>query len=99
MAYTVSEIAEFIEYQLVVAARNDDAASSNLFDLVDSSEGLAPRQLSHEVSWAFCDRCGCSVDTDLIRQYDHHHAEDGDFCCADCGYRPSPDEAEGHMSV
>jgi hypothetical protein len=31
-----------------------------------------------------CDRCGCSVDTDLIHPDSHHYAEDGDFLCSDC---------------
>jgi hypothetical protein len=45
---------------------------------------LAPRPLWHDVSWVFCDRYGCSVDTDLIHPDGHHYADDADFFCADC---------------
>jgi hypothetical protein len=36
------------------------------------------------VTWVFCDRCACSVDTDLIHPDGHHYSDDGDFLCADC---------------
>ena len=84
MAYTVSEIAELVEYHLVVSASDDDAAQSNLLDLLHRVEDLAPRPLWREATWAFCDRCGCSVDTDLIHPDGHRYAEDGDFYCSDC---------------
>jgi hypothetical protein len=42
-----------------------------------------------KASSVFCDRCGTSVDTDLIHPDEHHHADDGDFYRADCW------EAEG----
>jgi hypothetical protein len=45
---------------------------------------MASRSLWREVSWVFCDRCGCSVDTDLIHPDGHRYADDGDFYCADC---------------
>jgi len=45
---------------------------------------MAPRPLWREVTWVFCDRCGCPVDTDLIYPDGHHYADDGDFYCADC---------------
>ena len=37
-----------------------------------------------QASWVFCDRCGCSVDTDLIHPDGHHYADDGDFYCVNC---------------
>jgi hypothetical protein len=84
MASTVSEIAELVQYHLVVSAPDDDAAQSNLLDLVRRIDDLAPRPLWREATWVFCDCCGCSVDTDLIHPDGHHYAEDGDFYCADC---------------
>jgi hypothetical protein len=46
--------------------------------------GVDELGLGEEVSWVFCDRCGCSVDTDLIHPDGYHYADDGDFYCADC---------------
>jgi hypothetical protein len=84
MTYTVTDIADSVEYHLVVSAPDDDVAHSNLVQLVQKLELLAPRHLWREVSWVFCDRCGCSVDTDLIDPETHHYAPDGDFLRADC---------------
>ncbi len=89
MAYTITVIAELVEYHLVASAPDDDAAHANLVQLVQKLELLVPRPLWREVSWVFCDRCGCSVDTDLIHPGGHHYSDDGDFYCADCW------EAEG----
>jgi hypothetical protein len=84
MTYTAADIAELAAYHLVASAPDDDAAHANLAQLVQKLELLAPRPLWREVSWVFCDRCGCSVDTDLIHPETHHYAPDGDFLCADC---------------
>ncbi len=89
MAYAITDIAELVKYHLVASAPDDDAAHSNLVQLVQKLELLVPRPLWREVSWVFCDRCGCSVDTDLIHPGGHHYSDDGDFYCADCW------EAEG----
>ncbi|MDA8311630.1 MAG: hypothetical protein M0Z46_13675 [Actinomycetota bacterium] len=90
MTYTVTDIAELVEYHLVASAPDDDAAHANLIQLVQKLELLAPRSLWREVSWVFCDRCGCSVDTDLIYPETHHYSADGDFYCADCWEVLSP---------
>jgi hypothetical protein len=66
MAYEITDIGEHVEYHLVASAPDDDAAHSNLFQIVQKLELLAPRPLYREATWVFCDRCGCSVDTDLI---------------------------------
>ena len=84
MAYTITDIAELVEYHLVASAPDDDAAYKNLVQLVQRLELLAPRPLWREATWVFCDRCGTSVDTDLIHPDGHHYADDGDFLCADC---------------
>ena len=84
MTYTITDIAELVEYHLVASAQDDDAAHANLVQLVQKLELMTPRPLWREVTWVFCDRCGCTVDTDLIDPDGHHYAEDGDFLCADC---------------
>jgi hypothetical protein len=81
MTYTITDIAELVEYHLVASAPDDNAAHSKL---VQQLELLAPRPLWREVAWVFCDRCACSVDTDLIHPDGHHYADDSDFYCADC---------------
>ncbi len=48
MAYTITDIAELVEYHLVASAPNDDAAHSNLVQLVQQLEVLAPRPLYRE---------------------------------------------------
>jgi hypothetical protein len=68
---------------LVASAPDDHAAHANLVQLVQKLELLAPRPLYREATWVFCDRCGCSVDTDLIHPDSHHYTDDGDFLCAD----------------
>jgi len=84
MTYTVSDIAKLVEYHLVASAPTDDVARAYLVQLVQKLELLAPHLLWRELSWVFCYRCGCSVNTDLIHPDCHHYAPDGDFLCADC---------------
>jgi hypothetical protein len=80
MAYTITDIAELVRYHLVLSEPDDERADANLAQL----EQMASCPLWWEASWVFCDRCGCSVDIDLIYPDGHHHSEDGDFYCADC---------------
>jgi hypothetical protein len=75
MTYTVTGIAELVEYYLVASAPAGDAA--NLTQLVQKLELLAPWAAVAEVSWVFCDRCGCSADTDLIDPDGHRYAVSG----------------------
>lgn len=82
--YSVADLKELIEYHLVTSAPNDDMADNNLAQLVTEISGLRVRSLWREATSVFCDRCGCSVDTELIRPEGHHHANDGDFYCEDC---------------
>ena len=83
MVYTITDIAELVEYQLVVSARDDDAAHANFVQLVQKLELLAPRPLWREVTCVFCDHCGCALDTDLVRPQSHHYGDDCDFLYAD----------------
>jgi hypothetical protein len=83
-AHTITDIAELVEHHLVASATDDDAAHSNLVQLVHKLELLTHRPLYRWATWVFCDRCGCSVDTDLIHPDSHHYADDGDFYCANC---------------
>lgn len=84
MAYTITDIAELVEYHLIASAPDDDTAHANLVQFVQQLELASPRPLWREATWVFCDRCGTSVDTDLIHPEGHHFADDGDFYCADC---------------
>jgi len=90
MAYTITDLAELVEYHLVVSASDDETAQANLVRLVSVLERMAPQPLWREATWVFCDRCGCSVDTGLIHQDGHHYSDDGDFYCVDCwGVEPT----------
>jgi hypothetical protein len=88
MAHTITDIAELVEYHLVASAPDDDVAHANLVQLVHRLELLAPHPLYREATWVFSDRCGCSVDADLIHPDSHHYADDGDVYCADCCGEP-----------
>ncbi|MHB8245503.1 MAG: hypothetical protein ACYDGN_09145 [Acidimicrobiales bacterium] len=84
MAYDITDCAELVRHHLVLSAPDDDTAHANLVQLVNELQSMATRPLWREASWVFCDRCGTSVDTDLIHPDGHHYAADGDFYCADC---------------
>ena len=84
MAYTVADITELIHYHLVLGESDDASADRILAQLADAVQNLATRPEWHEATWVFCDRCGCSVDTDLIHPDGHRYSDDGDFYCADC---------------
>lgn len=84
MTYSVTDLAELIRHHLVLSVEDDEIADANLGRLVSEVQLMATRPLWREATWVFCDRCGCSVDTDLIHPDGHHYAEDGDFLCADC---------------
>jgi len=84
MAYTITDIAELVLYHLVLAEPDDDRADANLAQLVQQLDQMASRPLWREASWVFCDRCGCSVDADLIHPDGHRYSDDGDFYCVDC---------------
>ena len=84
MAYTITDCAELVCHHLVLSTPDDDTAHANLVQLVQQLELMTPRPLWREATWVFCDRCGCSVDTDLIHPEGHHYADDGAFYCADC---------------
>jgi len=84
MPYTVIDLAELIRHHLVLSVEDDETADSNLARLVSELQAMSTRPLWREVTWVFCDRCGCSVDTDLIHADGHHYADDGDFYCVDC---------------
>jgi hypothetical protein len=53
MAYTITDIAELVEYHLVASAPDDDAAHANLVQLVQRLELLAPRSLYREATFRF----------------------------------------------
>jgi len=81
MVYTITDIAELVEYHLFVSAPDDAAAHANLVQLVGQLERLPPRPLRREATWVFCDRCGCSVETNLIHPDGLHYADDSAFYC------------------
>lgn len=63
---------------------DDLTAHSNLVQLVRKLALLTPNPRWYEVTWVFCDRCGCSVDTELIHPGGHHYSVEADFYCSDC---------------
>jgi hypothetical protein len=84
MAYSVADITELIHYHLVLAEPDDESADRNLSLPAGEIQNLAIRRLWQEATSVFCDRRGCSVDTELIHPDGHHYSDDGDFYYADC---------------
>ena len=69
MAYTITDLAELVEYHLVVSAPDDDAAHSNLVQLVSELERMAPRSLWREATWVFATAAGArSTPTSFTRR-------------------------------
>lgn len=87
--YTVADFKELIEYHLIASAPNDDMADNALAQLLSEIAGLRVRPLWPEAISVFCDRCGCSVDAELIQPDGHRYADDGDFYCEDCWEGPT----------
>ena len=51
---------------------------------------MGSEPLGLEIGWYFCDRCGCSVDTEVLAEDGRNFTPDGDFLCSSCLY-PEPD--------
>ena len=81
--YSVTELAELIRHHLVFPEA-DDKAVQNLHQLVAEIHKIAPRSLHTEAQWLFCDRCGCSVDTDVLAWDGSNFTQDGGFYCSSC---------------
>lgn len=78
MAYKITDIAELVRYHFVLSESDDERADANIISLVQQLDQMANHPMWREATWVFCDRCGCSVDTDLIHSDGHHHyADDG----------------------
>ena len=84
MTYSVNDLADLMRHHLVLSVEDDETADTNLARLVNEVQLMRTRPLWGEATRIFCDRCGCSVDTDLIHPDGHHYAEEGDFYCTDC---------------
>ena len=91
MTYTVTDIAELVEYHLVASASDDTTADDNLSQLVSHIADLSTRPLFRSAEWLFCDRCGCAVDTDVLAEDGSNFSPDGAFLCSSCLY---PDEED-----
>ena len=99
MAYTITDIPELVRYHFVFSEPDDERTDANLAQLVRQFEQMASHPLWREQSWVSCDRCGCSVDTDLIHPDGHHYADDGDFYEWTAGLAPTtkrPPPQRGH---
>lgn len=90
MTHSVDDIAELIRYHLVLSEDNDDQADRNLTALIGRVESMMTRRPSlTPIEWYHCDRCGCSVDADILAEDGSNFTPDGDFLCSSCLY---PDE-------
>ena len=57
---------------------------ASTFSAAAAPSGHLAKRSWQKATWVFCNRCGCSVDTELIHPDGHHYSDDGDFYCADC---------------
>ena len=83
MAYSVTDLAELIRHHLVFSEPDEERAIENLRQLVAGIKGMAPGPLQTEALWYFCDRCGASVDVDVLAVDGSNFTSDGGFYCSD----------------
>ena len=84
MAHTITDAAELVRYHLVLAEPDDSRANDTLVQFAERAAGGGEPPLVAEALWVFCDRCGCSIDADLIHPDGHHYSDEDDFYCRDC---------------
>jgi len=84
MAYSVTDIAELIRHHLVFSEPDQALATENLRRLVTDIRGMASGSLQTEALWFFCDRCGTSVDVEMLAEDGSNFTPDGGFYCSSC---------------
>jgi len=88
MTYSVTDIAELVRHHLVLSESDHEWATENLRRLLAHIRGMAPEPLGTEALWLFCDRCGASVDVDVLAVDGSNFTPDGGFYCSDeCAQR------------
>jgi hypothetical protein len=80
MSYTVTDIADLIDYHLVASTPGEDHAHASLSRLVGAIQSLSARPLWREATWAFC----VLGRYRFIHPDGHHYSNEGDIYCADC---------------
>jgi hypothetical protein len=83
MAYNVTDIAELIRHHLVFSEPNEERATANLRQLLTNIREMAPSPLHTTAEWLFCDRCGASVDVDMLADDGSNFTSDNGFYCSD----------------
>jgi hypothetical protein len=87
MAYTVSDIAELVHYHLVLSQERCEDSDADLSLLIERIAGMMScTQVRKPVQWLFCDRCGCSVDVEVLATDGSNFTAHGDFLCSTCLY-------------
>ena len=86
MPYSVTDITELIRHHLVFADPDPVGVSGNLARLVRNVEAMAPAAIRRhvEAEWLFCDRCGASVDVDVLAVDGSNFTPEGGFYCSGC---------------
>src|ERR1039458_7893237 len=84
MAYSINDIMELINYHLVAAAPDDEAAERNLSLLIESIEQL--RNVDETLHWMVCEECGAWVSSELIGPNGAGESDDGGFRCTECRF-------------
>jgi hypothetical protein len=84
MAYTVTDITELVRHHLDLSEADPDRAAGNLGQLVANIRRMDGWREPLPLEWYFCDRCGASVDTDVLAIDGSNFTPDGGFYCSDC---------------
>ena len=82
--YDITDLTELIRHHIVFAEPDEDKATNDLRRLVAEINRMAPRPLQGSAEWYFCDRCGTSVDTDMLAWDGSNFTPDGGFYCSGC---------------
>jgi len=84
MTYSVTDITELIRHHLVFSEPDETRVKDNLRQLIAGIEEMAPGSMHTEALWLFCDRCGASVDMDVLAVDGSNFTSGGGFYCSDC---------------
>jgi hypothetical protein len=84
MTYSVTDIAELIRHHLVFSEPDQERATDKLRQLIADIKAMAPGHLQTEALWLFCDRCGASVDVEVLAEDGSNFTPDDGFYCSDC---------------
>ena len=84
MTYSVTDIAELIRHHLVFSRARRSASDRESPPADRQISRMTPGPCRPPPSGCFCDRCGASVDVDVLAVDGSNFTPDGGFYCSGC---------------